>query len=154
MNSAQEETLVEVGCFSRAHTSRNLDPGRSQRRDATARHSRVGVLDRHNRASHACMEKGIDAGRRFTVVCARLKGDDDRPLSGEFPGLSKRLRLGVGSTTRLRPAAPYRHPIAKQDAPHRRVGPSLTKHAHRQIERRPHERLIILTQLAPVLTDH
>src|SRR5438270_344367 len=70
---AGEEAKVRLGRLRRHEADLDADSGGAQALGTTALHLRIGILERGDDARHARRGERIGAGRRATLVAARLE---------------------------------------------------------------------------------
>ena len=84
---------------------------------------RIGILDRRHNARNASGNESIGTRRRLADMRARLQRHIERGAARGFAGLLQRLGLGVGTATRLRPAAADDDTIFHHDRTDGGIGP-------------------------------
>src|SRR4051794_10963151 len=83
----------------------------------------IGVDQRRNHARDAGRDDRVSARRRLAVMRAGLERHVQRGAAGRVAGTRKRLGLGVGAATRLRPTAPDDDTVLDDHRADRGIGP-------------------------------
>ena len=128
--------MVRCGLFP-AHTDGDRDARAFQYRVPLPRDARIGVGHGGHNAGHTGGDQCLGAGASFPGMGTGFEGDIGGCTARSFARLGQGDDLGVGTATRLGPAAPDNHAVPNDHTAHRRVGPAFPHPAppHRQGQR-------------------
>ena len=137
-NAAEMPGVVARG-LGGAKTDVDGDTGRTQFCMALPGHFRIGILDRRNHPRNAGSDHGIDARRRFAEMRTGLERDIERGAACGLTGAPERLRLGMGPSARLGPAAADNDAVLDDNSADGGVGPGAALPAPPESQRKLHE---------------
>ena len=123
----------------RAEPDVDGDAGSTKPRVALAGDFRVGILDRGNHARNAGRDDSLSTGRRLADMRTRLQCHIKCGATCRLPGAQKRLGLGVGTASGLRPATADNDAVLDHDCADGGIGPGTPLPAPPERQRQLHE---------------
>src|SRR6266481_6462070 len=128
--------------LSRAEPDIHSDAGGAKFCMALPGDFRIGILDRRHHARDTGGDDGVGTGRRLADMRAWLQRHIEGGAARSLAGAPERLRLGVGTAARLRPAAADNNAVLDHDRPDGRVWPGAALPAPPERQRQLHEALV------------
>ena len=126
----------------RAEPDIDRDAGGAKSGMALPDHFGIGILDRRHHAGNASGNDGVGARRRLADMRAWLQRHIKRGAARGLAGALERLRLGMGTAARLRPAAPDDDAVLDHDRADGGIGPGAALPAPPERQRKLHEALV------------
>src|SRR5258705_1205646 len=128
--------------LSRAEPDVDGDAGGAKFGMALACDFRIGILDRRNHARDTGGDDGVGTGRRLADMRAWLQRHIEGGAARSLAGAPERLRLGVGTAARLRPAPADNDAVLDHDSADGRVWPGAALPALTERQGQRHEALV------------